>query len=194
MPLSARAFRNLAVAVLIYNLAVVAWGALVRATGSGAGCGSHWPACNGEVLPTSPAMTTLIEFTHRVTSGLDLVAAIALVVLAFVSFPRGHGARTGATMFAIAMLLEVMFGALLVLLGLVDKNASPLRALVMSLHQVVTFYLFASLALTALWSDGLSRIRIRGQGPAAALCISAICALPLLAVSGAVAALGDTLF
>src|SRR5690606_8937667 len=34
---------------LAYNLAVIVWGAYVRATGSGAGCGSHWPLCNGEV-------------------------------------------------------------------------------------------------------------------------------------------------
>ncbi|MEZ4640810.1 MAG: COX15/CtaA family protein [Caldilineaceae bacterium] len=37
--------------VLFYNLLVIMWGAYVRATGSGAGCGRHWPVCNGEVIP-----------------------------------------------------------------------------------------------------------------------------------------------
>ena len=41
----------LAWGVLLYNILVILWGAVVRATGSGAGCGSHWPLCNGEVLP-----------------------------------------------------------------------------------------------------------------------------------------------
>ena len=53
--------------VLAYNLLVILWGAVVRATGSGAGCGSHWPLCNGEVVPRSPSVATLIEITHRVT-------------------------------------------------------------------------------------------------------------------------------
>src|SRR5882762_38119 len=57
---------------LAYNVAVVLWGAYVRATGSGAGCGSHWPLCNGEFLPATPQTQTVIEFTHRVTSGLSL--------------------------------------------------------------------------------------------------------------------------
>ncbi len=61
-------FRLYAWAVLGYNLAVIVWGAYVRATGSGAGCGNHWPLCNGEVTPHSPAVATLIEFTHRATS------------------------------------------------------------------------------------------------------------------------------
>jgi len=66
--------------VVSYNVAVILWGALVRATGSGAGCGSHWPLCNGEILPTSAKIQTLIEFTHRVTSGLSLVLMAILLV------------------------------------------------------------------------------------------------------------------
>ena len=42
-------------AVLAYNVAVILWGAYVRATGSGAGCGNHWPLCNGEIVPRAPA-------------------------------------------------------------------------------------------------------------------------------------------
>ena len=56
--------------VLGINLLVILWGAYVRATGSGAGCGSHWPLCNGEVVPRSAGLATLIEFTHRATSGV----------------------------------------------------------------------------------------------------------------------------
>ena len=58
-----RPFTRFAWAVLAANLAVVAWGAFVRATGSGAGCGQHWPPCNGAVVPRSPTAETAIEFS-----------------------------------------------------------------------------------------------------------------------------------
>src|SRR5580692_4905461 len=75
---------------LAYNVAVVLWGAYVRATGSGAGCGRHWPLCNGELVPRSPRVETLIELSHRVTSGLALVLTLVLLVWAFRVTPRGH--------------------------------------------------------------------------------------------------------
>ena len=195
LAISARAYKNLALGTLVYNLAVVAWGALVRATGSGAGCGSHWPDCNGQVVPTSPSLKTAIEFTHRVTSGIDTILAIALIVLAFLSFPRGHGARRGATMFMIAMVLEALAGAGLVLLGLVDTNASPLRAVAISIHQVLTLYLLFSLTLLVLWSRGDAlELKLRGQGSTGVLALLVLGSVPFLAISGAVAALGDTLY
>jgi len=192
--MSALGFRRIAWGALVYNIAVVAWGAFVRATGSGGGCGGSWPVCNGEVIPTSPTLHTIIEFTHRSTSGIDGALAVLLLVLAFRVFPRGHLARTGAVLFLTAMVLEALFGALLVKLGLVEANASPLRAVGVSVHQVVTFYLFGALALTLLWSNGLGPLRLRGQGGTGIALVASLLALPLLAVTGAIAALGDTLF
>jgi cytochrome c oxidase assembly protein subunit 15 len=191
---SARAVQRFAGAVLVYNLAVVGWGAFVRASGSGAGCGSHWPLCNGELVPTAPALKTLIELTHRLTSGVDGALSLLLLAMALFAFPRGHRARLGAGLFVGAMVLEAGLGAGLVKLGLVDRDASPLRAVGMALHQVATFYLLASLALTVLWAGGLGRIRIRGQGALSGLQLTAVLCLPLLAATGAIAALGDTLF
>src|SRR5712692_6589305 len=79
--------------VLAWNVLVVLWGAFVRATGSGAGCGNHWPTCNGVVLPPSPSVHTLIEFTHRATSGIALIAVVVLIVWAWRAFPSGHAVR-----------------------------------------------------------------------------------------------------
>ena len=84
--------------VLVYNIAVVLWGAFVRATGSGAGCGSHWPTCNGEIIPRPESVETLIEFTHRATSGIALLAVLALFVWAFRTYPRRHIVRLGASL------------------------------------------------------------------------------------------------
>ena len=95
------AFARYAWAVLAWNVAVVLWGALVRATGAGAGCGNHWPRCNGEVIPPSPSVQTLIEFTHRLMTGADGFMVLALVVLAWRLHPRGSPVRTGAALAAV---------------------------------------------------------------------------------------------
>ena len=93
---SARWFAPYAWSVLAFNIAVVLWGAFVRATGAGAGCGQHWPLCNGEMLPRSPSLNTIIEFTHRATSGIDLALVALLVFWAFRAFPRYHAVRPGS--------------------------------------------------------------------------------------------------
>src|SRR3954462_104686 len=95
--------------------AVTLGGAYVRASGSGAGCGSHWPTCNGEVVPRAPALKTLIEFSHRATSGIALLLVLALVVFAFRTQPRGGVVRTGAVVSLLLVLGEALIGAGLVL-------------------------------------------------------------------------------
>ena len=89
-------FARYAWGVVLYNLAVILWGAFVRATGAGAGCGSHRPLCNGEILPPAPAIETMIEFTHRLTSGLALLAVLGMVAWAWRAYPPGHIVRRGA--------------------------------------------------------------------------------------------------
>src|SRR5579885_3361348 len=109
-----RAFARYAWVVLAYNLAVVLWGAFVRATDSGAGCGNHWPLCQGVVAPHSPTIATLIEFTHRATSGIDLALVAVLLLWAFRIFPKGHPARLGAALSSVFLMTEALIGAALV--------------------------------------------------------------------------------
>ena len=97
---------------LAYNVAVVLWGAYVRASQSGAGCGAHWPFCNGEVVPTSPGFHMLVEFAHRGSSGLALVLVVALAVFIFRSTARGNLARWGAGLAVAFMFNEALLGAL----------------------------------------------------------------------------------
>lgn len=180
--------------VLVYNLGVILWGAYVRATGSGAGCGSHWPLCSGQVIPRTPQVETMIEFTHRVSSGLALLLVIGLMVWAFRLYPKGHSVRLGASLSMFFMLTEALVGAGLVLFELVADNASTARALVIAIHLVNTFLLLAALTLTAWWASGGKPIQLKGQGwPGLALGLGLLSML-LLGASGAVTALGDTLF
>lgn len=187
-------FARYAWLVLAYNVAVVLWGAFVRATGSGAGCGRHWPRCNGVVIPRNPSVETLIEFTHRATSGIALLAVVAMLWMAFRRFPRGHAARTGAVWSMVLMLTEAGVGASLVLLELVAGNTSQARAWWMAAHLTNTFLLLAAIALTAWWAGGARRMRVRGQGLAAWLALAPIVLTLVVGMTGAITALGDTLF
>ena len=180
--------------VLGWNVVVILWGAFVRATGSGAGCGAHWPLCNGEVVPRAPALETMIEFTHRATSGIALLLVFALALWVFRDRPRGHPARPAAGAAVFFILTEAAVGAALVLFRLVAENESVARALFMAGHLANTFVLLACLTLTAHWcaTDApLRRDAVSRFGWAFA--IGAI-ALVGVGKSGAVAALGDTLY
>jgi heme A synthase len=189
-----RRFAFFAWAVLAYNLAVVAWGAYVRATGSGAGCGAHWPLCNGEIAPRPSTAAMAIEYTHRLSSGLVLLLAVGLVVWAFLAFERRHAVRRGAAVAFALTLAEALVGAGLVLLRLVGTDASLLRAGSMAVHLTTTFLLLAALALTAAWSTWGHRPRPRGRPGLSLLIGVGLVGVLVVGVSGAVAALGDTLF
>ncbi len=183
---------RLAWLVLAWNVAVILWGAFVRATGSGAGCGAHWPLCNGEVLPRAAELETLIEFTHRATSGVALLLVWFLAYRVFRARPAGHPARQAVAASVLFILSEAAVGAGLVLFRLVDQDESVARALFMAVHLMNTFVLLACLTLTAHFcsTDTRPSLAARRAWPFA---LGAI-ALLLVGASGAIAALGDTLY
>lgn len=187
-------FTRYAWLTLAFNVLVVLWGAIVRATGSGAGCGSHWPLCNGVVLPQSPRIETVIEFSHRLTSGIALLLVLGLAVGAFRLLPRGHAARKAAVWSMFFMVGEAAVGAALVLFRLVADNPSMARAMFMATHLVNTFFLLAALTLTAHFVSGGSPFRLRGGGWWSGGFALGLLGLLISGVSGATAALGDTLF
>jgi heme a synthase len=180
--------------VLAYNLLVILWGAYVRASGSGAGCGSHWPLCNGEVIPPVPEVATLIEFSHRLTTGLAGLLVIGLVVGAFRAFPRGSSVRLGAALSLMFILIEGMVGALQVRLGLTADNDSVWRAVIGSIHLANTFVMLAAITLTAWWASGGAALQLRGQGVVGWVFAVGLLGVLLVGASGAITALGDTLF
>jgi heme A synthase len=180
--------------VLGVNLGVILWGGYVRASGSGAGCGSHWPLCNGEVIPTNRQIATLIELGHRLTSGAALLMIVALAVLAFRNYPRKHRVRFGALLSVIFIFTEALIGAGLVLFKYVADDASLQRALFISLHLANTFLLLGVLTLTAWWASGGAPLDLDQKGWRSWVFGAALLGSLILGISGAVAALGDTLF
>ena len=186
----AAGFTRYAWGVLAWNLLVILWGVYVRASGSGAGCGSHWPLCNGEVVPHSAPVQTIIEFTHRAMSGIALAAMIGLAWWTLVRFPKEHRVRKAMVYSLVFFAAEALLGAGLVLLELVGNNASAGRAFYLALHLVNTQFLLAALTLTAWFSRDTAPALSRPSAIVAA-------ALPitiLVSITGVIAALGDTLF
>lgn len=188
-------FSRFAWGFLIYNLYTVLGGAYVRATGSGAGCGDHWPLCNGQVMPNFSTFHTMIEFTHRVSSGILGIGSIILLLWAFRVSKKGNPIRKSASVAFGFVVFEALLGAGLVKFGLVAYNSSALRTIVMSLHLVATFALIASIALTAAWASGtigVCKFRLSDKRllPASLIIIG----LFVIGMTGAVTALGDTLF
>ncbi len=181
--------------VVGWNIAVILWGAVVRATGSGAGCGNHWPLCNGEVIPTSPRIATLIEFTHRMMTSGALITIVALLIWTFRATRGRHLARFVAVASTVLLLNEAFLGALLVKLGYVVHDQSPGRFIVLPIHLANTLLLLAALALTAHFlaresgfMNGSVEYRFVG------LSVIGLASTIAVGVTGSLAALGDTLF
>ncbi|MEL7060449.1 MAG: COX15/CtaA family protein [Acidobacteriota bacterium] len=193
-PTARRRFVRYTWGVLGYNLFVVLWGAFVRATGSGAGCGSHWPLCNGEVVPRAPSVETLIEYSHRVTSGVALLMVVALPILARRTFPAGHIVRRTAWVALILMLMEAGIGAGLVLFELVADNASTARGLFMATHLANTFLLLGAITCVGHFASGAPAPRRPFDPRITRWAMASLVGMLLVGVSGAIAALGDTLY
>jgi len=187
-------FAKYAWLTLAFNLLVIVWGAYVRASGSGAGCGSHWPLCNGEVIPGSPTVKTIVEFSHRLSSGLALLLVAGALLWAFRVYSPKHRLRHYAAAAMFFMLMEAAIGAGLVLFEMVAENKSVARALWMSAHLVNTFLLVGTLALMAWSATTGGRLNVRGRGSINWVFTATIVATLILGVSGAVSALGATLF
>jgi cytochrome c oxidase assembly protein subunit 15 len=192
-----RGVERFAWGVVGYNVLVVLWGALVRATESGAGCGNNWPLCNGVAIPVSPTLHTIIEFTHRQMVTGDVIGVAILLVWAFRTSIKGAAARVFAVASTLLLINEAFLGALLVKLGYVTGNRSIGRVVVLSIHLSNTLLLLAALTLTAvmlgtrlLWAELRETARMRGRG----LVSAGLLATLVVGVSGSLAALGDTLF
>lgn len=194
-----RAFSRYAWTVLAYNVLVILFGALVRATGSGNGCGANWPLCNGALVPETSNLAQVIEYTHRITSALAGILVVVLVVWAFRAYAKRHAVRRAAAVSLLFIITEGAVGAGLVLLELVGENDSFARAYWMAGHLVNTFLLLGALTATAWWATTLRTentswpLRLR-QGRLTAMLAGGLLLIMAVSALGAITALGDTLY
>ena len=179
---------------LVYNIVVILWGVFLRASKSGDGCGQHWLTCHGEVIPSAPEMKTVIEFSHRLTSGLAFIVVLALLVWAFRKFAKGHPIRKTAVISFIFIVTEALVGAGLVLTGNTAETLTASRPFWMAGHLINTFILLAFLSLTAWFASGGKTFNFKAQPKVLLFLGIAVLGIFLVGMSGSVAALSSMLF
>lgn len=171
-------------------------GAVVRATGSGAGCGEHWPKCNGEIIPLAPTVETLLEFSHRLLSLTVFILAIWLVVRAYRSRLERPGlwyVALGALCFVV---LQSLVGAFTVLMSLTGTNTSMLRGVILPIHLINSFSALGAFVLAVLYARPQTpgRFDLRRHASVAVLIATGLAGMYLLTFTGGIAALGNTIF
>ncbi|MBA2495001.1 MAG: COX15/CtaA family protein [Acidobacteria bacterium] len=187
-------FAKYAWVVLAFNILVIIWGVFLRASKSGDGCGQHWLTCNGEVIPSAPQLKTVIEFSHRLTSGLAFVMVLILLIWAFQTFAKGNAVRKTALISFIFIITEAVVGAGLVLTGNTAETLTAARPFWMIGHLTNTFILLASLCLTAWFASGGKTFNFKSQPKVLLLLGLAILGVFFVGMSGSVAALSSMLF
>ena len=193
MKLSASFFKNYSLFTLIFTLLTIFWGAWVRLSFSGDGCGNSWPLCENKVFPEN--IKALTEWMHRLSSGLSLIFILLLLVMAFKIYPKNHGVRSFSTASFILILIEALIGAGLVLSGLVGLNTETLRVLVLAVHSVNSLLLAGALTLCykmSCWEKRGEKIteNLKLKSPM----IFFVLLFPLLALTGNIASLAGQLF
>jgi cytochrome c oxidase assembly protein subunit 15 len=187
-----RGISSFAACVVAFMVLVILQGAVVRATGSGNGCGNHWPLCNGDFFPHHPRLATVIEYAHRSMSGVITWLVIALVGWTYLARPVGHRSRKAVTWTGILLLTEALLGAVLVKGGYVEGNTSTMRVVVQGIHFSNTLLLLAAMTLSWWWLRDGEVVMLDARSRAVAW--TALACTLFVGATGAVAALADTLF
>jgi heme A synthase len=187
------AFVRFAWIVAGYTLLAIVWGYFLRTSGSGDGCGTDWPLCHGAAVPAAPAFPTIVEYTHRLSSGLVLLLVAALAVWAFRAWPRRHPVRFAAGMALALTITESLFGALLVVFGLVADDASLARVVVRPFHVTNTLLLMAAVVLTPWWATRTHPTRVVMSREVRQL-LAGAAAIALLAWTGSWTGLANAAF
>lgn len=146
-------FRTVVFFTVLYTLLVILWGAWVRISHSGDGCGDTWPLCQGQLIPTAEQGKTWIEYAHRLMSGIYGILIFMIFFWSRKFFPRGHRARGYGMWLLIFCIIEALLGAKLVLFGLVGSNDSFYRAIMMGVHQINSLFLSGTAALLLMTSS-----------------------------------------
>lgn len=192
---SIKIFHKLCWFLVVYTVLVIVWGAWVRISHSGDGCGNNWPLCDGVYIPNELDQKTLIEYFHRLTSGFYGIFVSGLMIAAFRIFPRKTAARRVALTSFFLMIVEALLGAALVLKGLVGENATIFRVVVMTLHQLNSLLLTGStVALALATRPAYSPETLQFSWKKLFTSGSNLAIFMLLPATGAWAALANTLF
>lgn len=179
------------------NILVIMQGAFVRATGSGAGCGRHWPTCHGEVVPLGGGIQTIIEYSHRGLSSIVLLLGAWLLLRGI----QERAARPGFFWFTVAaavlVISEALLGAATVLFELTGDNVSTARGVMVASHLVNSMLLVAALTGVLVYSRKRTPgwpLRFRLQPLLGTVFGFGFLLMLVMMFSGGIAAMGNTMF
>ena len=147
------ALRRLGLVALVLGFGHIVFGAIVRITGSGMGCGDHWPKCHGYWVPPFDRPDLVIEVTHRYFAATLSFAILAFLALAFLRRREpGVSGRGGvlrpAALAAVLVVAAALFGAATVKYELANKS-------VIVVHLAIAMALLATLVLAVVRAGGL---------------------------------------
>ena len=175
---------------LIVSILSIIAGAIVRATGSGDGCGASWPTCNGEIIPKLETSAELIEFSHRFISGFLLIITLIIFIKSFKDKVPVLQKRI-IWLLTFFVLLEALIGAVIVIYEWVGLNSSSPRIIAVPLHLLNTFGLLGTYTLlfhlTKNKKNSLNNFFDRGFK-------IGLCLFLLSGATGSIAALADVIF
>lgn len=138
-----RWFAPLALTTALLTIGLIVFGAVVRVTDSGLGCGNHWPLCNGTVFPPLDNLTAWIEWLHRLFALLIGIFGVITLILAIIGYRKRNRPVLIATVIAaILFFVQSMLGALVVVLDLPPTFVT--------LHLGTAMLLLAALVVAAL--------------------------------------------
>jgi heme A synthase len=177
-----------------FNVLVILWGVFLRASHSGDGCGEHWLTCHGEIIPSAPELKTVIEFLHRLMSGLDFFITLAMAILAWRWFEKGNNIRKFAFASFGLIIVEALIGAGLVLTGNTAGADTPTRPFWTMGHLIATFILLAVLSLTIYYAKGGKSFSLKTTRQNQLLLGLGLVSILFVGLSGSLAALSNMLF
>lgn len=187
-----------ALILLFYTLLVIVWGAWVRISHSGDGCGESWPLCEGEFIPAAGDQKTWTEYFHRLTSGIYGLIVIGIFLWAWSRRSIFSPAVVRASFLVLVLtIVEALLGAKLVIFGLVGQNDSFFRVAIMAFHQLNSFLLMGAVFL--LYRSSLDRVKKLNDPPWREVLFQKkssllLLALLLIAMTGSWASLSNTLY
>ena len=147
-----RVLRRLGLTALALAYLQIVFGAIVRISGSGLGCGDHWPDCYGSFTPANRGLGLLIEISHRYGAAILSIAVVALALAAFLARDeqgvRGPGGVLRSSLTAAGLvILAALVGAATVKLAL--------NPVVIVTHLAIAMSLLAVLSVTVLRTGAL---------------------------------------
>jgi heme A synthase len=152
-----RLLRGLGLLALVLGFAQVVFGAIVRITGSGLGCGDHWPDCYGSFTPAHNGANLLVEISHRYGAAALSLAIVALAAAAWVkrrdAGVGGPGGVVRASVLAVVLVIvAALFGAVTVKMAL--------NPLVVVTHLAIAMALLAALVVVVARAGGLGSLAV----------------------------------